>query len=175
MKKIIVIILFLIFIFNASLTAAEAKPKGNRESQLTLEFMSYKDKYGTAGGVAAQHKYFFNENFSLAFLMGLGGSWDSPVPFILGSKLYWTPFETKKDSIYPYLGVGFAKAFVGDATKYTLPGYDSNIGMLILGLEGAFWIFNAHAEVASLGINERFGNKDALLISLAIGLGTFTF
>jgi hypothetical protein len=175
MSKYLAGILFLILLLNNSLGAVETPQKNLRESQLTLEFMSYKDKYGTGGGVAAQHKYFFNENFSLAFLMGLGGSWDSPVPFFLGSKLYWTPFETKKDSLYPYFGVGFAKAFVGDATKYTLPGYDSNVGMLIFGLEGAFWIFNAHAEVASLGINERFGNKDALLVSLAIGLGSFTF
>jgi len=167
---------FIVFLFlTSSLKAVEPVKENLRETQMTLELLSYKDKFGTSAGVAMQHKYFFNKNLSLAFLVGLGISIDSPAPFILGTKLYWTPFETKKDSLYPYLGVGFAKAFVGDAMKYTMPAYDSNIGMLIAGIEGSFWIFNAHTEIASLGINERFGNKDAFLVSFAIGLGTFTF
>ena len=175
MKKILARILFLTILFSVSLNAAETPKESFRESQLTLEFMSYKDKFGTSGGIAAQHKYFFDKNFSLAFLVGMGVSIDSPAPFILGSKFYWTPVETKKDSFYPYLGIGFAKAFIGDATKYTMPGYDSNIGMLIAGVEGAFWIFNAHTEFAYLGINEHFGNKDAFMVSFAVGVGKFTF
>ncbi len=174
MKKNFISILFLAFCLNA-LNAVEIPKESFRESQLTLEFMSYTDKLGNSIGFGVQNKYFFSKNFSVAVLVGLGASIDSPTPVFLGSKLYWTPVETKKDSIYPYLGVGFAKAFIGDATKYPMSGYDSNIGMLIFGLEGSLWIFNAHTEIASLGINERFGNKDALLVSFAIGLGTFTF